>query len=373
MKAVLKFIKKEPILILAVILAIISCFFVPPSKEYISYINFKTLTSIFSLMIIVKGLSKINTFRIIATKILPFTKSSRGLITVLVFIPTILALFITNDVAVLTFVPFALIVLNMCDMQHLALKTVVLISIGCNLGGLISPMGNSQNLYLFSYYDLPSTFLMQNAYICFIFGIIFLFACCMLTKKQPVTTFDNKKREVKKTKLAVYLVLLALAVSAVVLKIDYYYLITFGIVAVTMLVVDRSLFKSLNYSILVTFTAFFIFSGNVKNIESVSILLSKIINGNEFFLLIGLTQFISNTPAVIIISQFSNNVLPVLLGANIAKNGTILASLTGVVVMRLYTSFDNRPLRFLGMFMSYGLIFLAIMTGVGYLNILLMT
>ncbi|MDD4316071.1 MAG: SLC13 family permease [Clostridia bacterium] len=373
MKAVLKFIKKEPILILAVILAVISCFFVPPSKEYISYINFKTLTSIFSLMIIIKGLSKINTFRIIATKILPYTKSSRGLITVLVFIPTILALFITNDVAVLTFVPFALIVLNMCDMSHLALKTVVLISIGCNLGGLISPMGNSQNLYLFSYYDLPSTFLIQNAYACFIVGVVILFVCCMLTKKQPVVTFDAKKREVKKFRLGVYLALLVLAISAVVLRIKNYYIITFAIVAVTMLFMDRSLYKNINYSILFTFTAFFIFSGNVKNIESIAVLLSKIINGNEFFLLIGLTQFISNTPAVIIISQFSSNILPVVLGANIGKNGTILASLTGVVVMRLYTSFDDRPLRFLGVFTLYGLIFLALMTGVGFLNILLMT
>ncbi len=372
MKAVLKFMKKEPILILAVILAVVSCFFVPPSKEYIGYINFKTLTSIFSLMIIVKGLSKINTFRIIAAKILPFTKSSRGLVTVLVFIPTILSLFITNDVAVLTFVPFALIVLNMCDMPQLTLKTVVLISIGCNLGGLISPMGNSQNLYLFSYYDLPSTFLLRNAYICFIFGIVILFVACMLTKKQPVTTFDNKKREVKKAKLGIYVVLLALAVSAVVVKVSFYYLITFGIVTVTIFVVDRSLFKSINYSILVTFTAFFIFSGNVKNIEAISTVLSRIINGNEYFLIIGLSQFISNTPAVIIVSQFSNNVLPVLLGTNISKNGTILASLTGVVVMRLYTSVDDRPLRFLGVFMAYGLIFLAMMTGVGYLNILLM-
>ena len=119
MKAVLKFIKKEPIMIAAVILAVVTCFFVPPNLEYLDYINFKTLTTIFSLSIIIKALNKINTFKILATKILPLIKSSRGLVTALVFLPTILALFITNDVAVLTFVPFALIILNMCDIRAL--------------------------------------------------------------------------------------------------------------------------------------------------------------------------------------------------------------------------------------------------------------
>lgn len=371
MKAVLKFIKKEPIMIAAVILAVVTCFFVPPNLEYLDYINFKTLTTIFSLSIIIKALNKINTFKILATKILPLIKSSRGLVTALVFLPTILALFITNDVAVLTFVPFALIILNMCDMSHLALKTVILICIGSNLGGLISPIGNSQNLYLFSYYNLPPLFLLKNAYMSYAFGILLLFACCMLTKKEAVSTFDNKKREVKKVRLGVYLFLLVLAVSAVVLRIPYYYLITFGVVVVAMFIMDRSLYKSVNYSILVTFTAFFIFSGNIKKMESISNILQGIIAGREYFLTIGLTQIISNTPAAIIVSQFSDNVLPVVLGANIGKNGTIIASLNAAVAMRLYTSMDDRPMRFLGMLFLYNFIFLICMTGIGFLNILL--
>lgn len=370
MKAVLRFIKKEPILIVAVILAAVTCIFVPPNAEYLNYINFKTLTTIFSLSIIIKGLSKINTFKIIATKILPKIKSSRGLVTTLVMLPTVFALFITNDVAVLTFVPFAIIILNMCDMSHLTLKTVILINIGSNMGGLVSPIGNSQNLYLFSHYDLPSMYLLQHAYISYIFGMGLLLLFCLLTKKEVVSTFDDKKREVKKGKLSIYLFLLVLAISSVVLRIKNYYLITFAVVFIAMLIVDRSLFKNVNYSILITFTAFFIFSGNVKHIDTISNFLSRIITGREYFLTIGLTQIISNTPASIIVSQFSDSVLPIVLGANIGKNGTILASLTGVVIMRLYTSNDDRPLRFLGMFTLYGFIFLICMTAIGYVNML---
>lgn len=373
MKAVLKFIKKEPVLIASVILAVVTCFFVPPNAEYLDYINFKTLTTIFSLSIIIKGLSSINTFKIIATKILPRIKSSRGLVTTLVMLPTVFALFITNDVAVLTFVPFAIIILNMCDMSHLTLKTVILINIGSNMSGLISPIGNSQNLYLFSYYNLPSTYLLQNAYISFILGMALLLLCCFLTKKQPVETFDDKKREVKKGKLGIYLFLLVLAISAVVLRIPNYYLITFGIVFIAMLIMDRSLFRSANYSIIITFTAFFIFSGNIKNIEGVSNILSNIIAGKEYWFTIGLTQIISNTPAAIIVSQFSENVLPIVIGANIGKNGTIIASLTGVVIMRLYTSNEDRPLKFLGAFTLYGLFFLVCMTAIGYLNMLIIS
>ena len=370
---VLKFVKKEPILILSIILAIVTCFFVPPSKEYFGYINFKTLISIFSLMIIVKGLSKIKIFKIIAAKVLPHIKTSRGLVTALVFMPTVFAIFITNDVAVLTFVPFAIIVLSMCDMNHLTLKTVILICIGCNMGGLISPIGNSQNLYLFSYYELQSFFLLEKAYPTFIFGYIMLFLCCFFTKNQPVTTFDNKKREIKKVRLSIYVALLVIAISGVVVQSSFYYYITFGIVAITMFIVDKSLYKSINYSIIITFAAFFIFSGNIKNIESISVFMSHIIIGKEYFLSIILTQFVSNTPAAIIISQFSDNILPVVLGLNIGKNGTIIASLTGVVVMRTYTGFEDKPLKFLGKFSIYNFLFLLIMKCVGFLNLILVS
>lgn len=373
MKAVLRFIKKEPIMIMAIILAVVTSFFVPPSLKYVKYIDFKTLTTLFSFMIVIKGLSKINIFKIIATKILPYIKNSRGLVTTLVFIPTILSVFIINDVVVLTFVPFALILLNMCDKTHLSMKTVILICIGSNLGGLISPLGNSQNLYLFSYYDLSPTYLLQRAYITYIFAMLLMFVCCMYTKKEPVTTFDNKKREIKKGKFFIYMSLLILAVSVVVLKIPNYYLIAFGVVVAVVFLVDKSLFKSVNYFILITFVAFFIFSGNIKNIESISIMMSKIIIGNEYLLSIGLTQIISNTPTAIIVSQFSNNIFPVVMGINIAKNGTIIASMAGIVVMRFYTANDDRPLKFLGVFTMYGLFFLILMTGVGYLNMLLLT
>lgn len=371
MKAVLKFIKKEPILVMAIVLAVVTSFFAPPSLEYFSYINYKTLTTLFCFMIVIKGLSKINVFKILATKILPYIKSSRGLVTTLVFMPTILSLFIVNDVVVLTFVPFALILLNMCDKTHLSMKTVILICIGSNLGGLISPLGNSQNLYLFSYYDLAPTFLLQKAYLTYIASMLLMFICCMVTKKEPVTTFDDKKRKIKKGKLAIYSTLLILSISSVILKIPNYYLITFGAVAVVIFMTDKSLYKSVNYSIIFTFTAFFIFSGNIKNIESVSTIMSKIIIGNEYLLSIGLTQIISNTPTAIIVSQFSNNIMPVVMGINIGKNGTIIASMAGIVVMRFYTAVDDRPLKFLGVFTMYGFLFLLTLTGVGYLNMLL--
>lgn len=373
MKSTLKFIKKEPILIIAVIIAIISCFFVPPSKEYIDYIDFKTLTSIFSLMIIVKGMSKINTFQIIAAKILPLTKSSRGLVTVLVMLPTFFTIIITNNVAILTFVPFALVVLDMCEVQHLALRTSVLITLGCNLGGLISPLGNSQNLYLFSYYNLPSTYLFHIAHVvCFIVGLALLLVCCMMTKKQPIAIFDKVDNEIKKGKLTIYILLMILVIASVIVKIKYFDLIAVGILIIIILFVDKSLFKSVNYSILITFVAFFICSGNIKNMDSLANALSKIIVGNEFFLLLGLSQIISYTPTVIIVSQFSNNVLPVVLGANLCKFGTIIASFSGIIVMRFYTSFENKPGRFLKTFMSLGFMFLFILGGIGYLFIRLL-
>ncbi|MFW5780487.1 MAG: SLC13 family permease, partial [Bacillota bacterium] len=200
MNAVLRFIKKEPVLVGALILTVVTCFFVPPNLEYIDYINFETLARLFGLMLIIKAMSRIRAFQIVASKILPRLKTSRGLVTALVLIPTFFSLFITNDVAIVTFVPFAIIVLSMCDKSHLILKTVILITIGCNLAGFISPLGNSQNLYLFAYYDLPSTYLIQNAYITFLAGMGLLLLFCLTTKKEKIESFEDKKREIKKGK-----------------------------------------------------------------------------------------------------------------------------------------------------------------------------
>ena len=372
MKIAFKFVKKEPVLIGAVILAIVTCFFVPPSLEYIGYINFETLARLFGLMLIIKAMSRIRAFQILSANILPKIKTTRGLVTALVFIPTFFSLFITNDVSIVTFVPFAIIVLGMCDKTHLILKTVILITIGCNLGGLISPLGNSQNLYLFAYYDLPSTYLIRNAYITSIAAFGLLLVLCLTTKKEKIESFEDKKREIKKGKLSLYAVLLLLVISSVIIKHSFYYLIVFGLVVAIMIFVDRGAFKSVNYSILVTFLAFFIFSGNIKNIQVVSNFLSKIIEGNEYWLCIGISQFFTATPTVIIISQFSNNVLPVVLGSCVGKNGSLIASLSALVVFSMYTSsVEDKPLKFLGQFTLYSGLFLITLAGVGYLNLLL--
>lgn len=365
MKA-LNYFKKNSILVIASLVAVVTSFFNPPSLAYIDFISFKTLAIMFSFLIIVSGLISTRVFKVLAIKILSKVKTTRGLVLVLVFVPSFFATFITNNIAVLTFVPFIIVILTMCDLNHLILKTIILCTIGCNLGGLISPIANNQNLFLFAYFDLDIFYLVKNDVYVFLLSTLLLLVCCLTTKKEPITTFATDKQSLRLKRLIIYSILLVLAVSAVMVTLSYYYWIVLGIVIVAFLIVDKKQFKRVKYSILFTFVAFFIFTGNLRSIETVSEVLVSALQGNEYFAAVIFSQGISNTPATLLLSGFTDNVYPLIYGLNVGKNGTFFASMSGIFIHKIYTDFDNNQAKFFLVFGLYSLLFLVFMTAIGY-------
>lgn len=365
----LKFLKAQPIFVAATIAAIVTACIVPPDKEYISYVNWRTIAGLASIFIAIKGLERTRFFKLVSVKILSYVTSARALILCLVFIPTFLSFFITNDVAVVIFVPFSIIILTMCGMHKLILKTVILICIGTSMTGLLSPIANAQNIYLFAHYDLPFTYMLQYGWLTSIVGFGLLFLCCFLTKNENVATFEKSDIKLKERKFPQFVILFVLSVMSIIVKSNWFYWVVLGIVLVTALVTDYKSVKRVRYMVLLTYIMFFIFAGNLKRMPSVGEAIAGILEGREYWLSIGLSELINNTPASIIVSQFSDACLPIMLGMNIGKIGTIHASMMSIVAMSQYMNFDDRPGKFLGHFTLYSLLFLAVLTAFGVLTL----
>lgn len=365
----IKFLKGQPILVAATVAAVVTMFFVPPDADYVSYVNWRTIAGLTSIFISIKGLERTRFFKLMSAKILSYVTSARALILCLVFIPTFLSFFITNDVAVVIFVPFSIIILTMCGMQKLILKTVVLICIGTSMTGLLSPIANAQNIYLFAHYNLPFGYMFRYGWLTAIAGFGLLFLCCFFTKNENVATFEKTDIKLKERRFPQFVILFALSVMSIIINSVWFYWAVLAIVLVTALITDYKSVKRVRYTVLLTYLMFFIFAGNLKRIPAVGDTISGILAGREYFLSIGLSELISNTPASIIVSQFSDAVLPIMLGMNIGKIGTIHASMMSIVAMSQYMNYDDRPLKFLKSFTLYSLMFLAVLTAFGVLTL----
>lgn len=334
------FFKKEAVLCIAALLAMLSAFLVPPSPEYLSYLDFRVLALLFCLMLVVAGLQSIGVFRFLGELLLTRVHTARQLTLLLTMLCFFSAMLITNDVALLTFVPFAIMVLSMAGLKELLIPVIVLQTIAANLGSMLTPVGNPQNLYLYSAFSLsPGAFLLHMLPLT-VFSALLLILCGLLLKKEPLAglpeasgTSDTKK-SLPSGKLASYLLLFAVCLLCVARLLHWGLMLAVLILAVFFL--DRSLFRKADYFLLLTFVCFFVFIGNMERIPAIADFLRSFISGRELLLSALFSQAISNVPAAILLSGFTDAAGPLLYGVNIGGLGTLIASLASVISYRLY-------------------------------------
>ncbi len=361
MQKVMNFIKKEIVLIVALVLAVISSFIVPPGKEYLGYIDFKTLCLLFALMAVMAGYKKIGLFRQIGMFLLNRTNSVLGILCVLVFLPFFLSMLITNDVALITFVPFALVVLTMFGKNGLVVPCVVLQTVAANLGSMLLPMGNPQNLYLYSKsgISLSRFVLIMLPYT--IFSFLLILACILVVVKKcqkttrleidqnakpgqpnatPAQTEKHSRCEKNKKLSLVFFSLLFLLAFLSIAKILNQYVLA-AIVLVFFIVYDISILKDVDYSLLLTFIGFFIFIGNMGNIQAFSSFLQKIILNHETLVAVLASQVISNVPAALLLSGFTGDYTALIIGTNLGGLGTLIASMASLISFKQITA--NAP------------------------------
>lgn len=352
------FVKKETVLSVAILLAILSMFFVPPNAGYASYIDWETLSMLFSLMAVMKGFQKAGLFQFLGSGLLHHTRTNRGMMMVLIFLPFFCSMVVTNDVSLITFVPFALIVLRMAGQLKLMVPVVVLQTIAANLGSMLTPMGNPQNLYLYTqsgmgFFDLV---MIHLPYV--LLSAAGLLLLIFLRKKEPTATaaaptgFSGSK--------------------PLFLSIAGFILCLFGIfdllsplwialvVALFLLVTDRKLLLSVDYGLLGTFIAFFIFIGNIGCIGPFREFLESILSGHEVLVAVLASQITSNVPAALLLSGFSNNWPALMVGCNIGGLGTLIASMASLISYKLVVrDFPEQKGKYFAQFTLYNIGFLA--------------
>lgn len=375
--------QKETVCCIAFLLAVISIFFVSPSKNYISYIDFRVLALLFCLMAVVRGFSSIGVFTRLGTMLLTHVHSLRMLSALFIFLCFFFSMLITNDVALITFVPFTILVLSMAEQKKFLIPVIVLETIAANLGSMLTPLGNPQNLYLYTISGLSiGAFVRIILPYSFVSAILLLIFILFLPKDTvSTTTAANtanstntvtasntsnviceavKARKNPRILFTAYLILFLLCLLTVLHILPYQ--IMFLLVLTGFLLLDYRVLKDVDYFPLLTFLCFFIFIGNMKQISLVHELISKLLVHHEVLMGIGASQIISNVPAAILLSGFTDDYSALLIGVNLGGLGTLIASLASLISFKFYANSNGSDTRrFLGIFTLYNVIFLGVL------------
>ena len=361
MSAVRSFIKREPVLILAALAAAVSCFFVPPDGEYWGYIDFRTLALLYALMTVVAGLRQAGLFSHMAHVLCDRASGTRAMGTLLVMLCFFAAMFITNDVALLTFVPFAVVVLTMTGQEKALVRVVVLQTVAANLGSMLTPVGNPQNLYLYSRYDMGLGEFFRATFPLWLLSLGLIALCCLTLPRTALPVFLGEEPGIRKGELRLHLILFAVCLLSVARVLPWWAML--GIVVAVLLFFDRKLLVRADFLLLLTFVAFFIFAGNLARVESVDAFLRRIMAGREYLTALLASQVISNVPAALLLSGFTDQGRELLLGVNVGGLGTPIASLASLIALKLYSHSDHaKPGRFLGEFTVVNVALLAILS-----------
>jgi len=336
-----RFFKQETVLCAAFALAAVSVFFVRPDKGYLGYVDFRTLAILFCLMSVMAGLQKSGVFQYIAQALLSRVHKAWQLVLILVLLCFFSSMLVTNDVALITFVPFTLIVLGMIGPEakgQLMIPVVVLQTIAANLGSMLTPIGNPQNLYLYSKtgLSLGEFVLLMLPYAAVALAVILTWSLIQSRAYHgpvQVSFAERAKISGSNIHLAVYAVLFVLALLTVARVIPYG--VTLGVTIAALLVMDRTIFGRVDYSLLLTFVGFFIFIGNIGRIPAFSQMLQQIVSGHEILAGVAASQVISNVPAALLLSGFTENLSALIIGVNLGGLGTLIASMASLISYKL--------------------------------------
>ncbi len=328
-------VKKNAVMFIALFAALATGLIIPVDKEYFGYFDYKTLTCLFCVLAVVCALKNLGFFYVLARKVVEMFKTARMSVLALVYITFIGSMLIANDMALLTFLPLGFYVLTITDKQKYMAFTFVMQNIAANLGGMLTPFGNPQNLYLYARFETPNLEFMGIMAPPFILSVALITLCCVIFVKPEPLSLPSEKVNLVSPKTILYLLLFVLSIVIVFRGIPYW--IGLIVIPPILLFVDRKALKDVDYGLLFTFVFFFIFAGNMARIEAARELFSALLQKNTLIFSILSCQFISNVPSAILLSQFTDNYPDLLAGVNIGGVGTLIASLASLITFRAYT------------------------------------
>ena len=337
-KAVLKWIKSNVVLFIAIVAAIITSFIVKPDERYLEYFDFKTLSCLFCVLAVVCALRNIGFFYTMAREIVRRFKNAKVAVLALVYITFIGSMLIANDMALLTFLPLGYFILHTTKKEKYLAFTFIMQNIAANLGGMLTPFGNPQNLYLYSKFNIPDGEFVSIMLPPFLVSILLITLCCLVFVKSEKLEIEEEPLNIPMGRVVIYLILFALSIMIVFRFMHF--LVGLIIIPIALLFLDRKALLQVDYSLLFTFVFFFIFAGNMGRIDAVRDFFSYLLNINTLVFSALSCQVISNVPSAILLSQFTDNYRELLLGVNIGGAGTIIASLASLITFKNYMKRD---------------------------------
>lgn len=363
--ALRQFFRKQTVLCVSAVLALLSAAAVPPDADYLTYPDFRTLALLFCLMAIVAGFRSLGVFLLLGESLLARARTLRKLSVTMVLLCFFSSMIITNDVTLITFIPFTLLVFRRIGEGNQVLTLAVLETIAANLGSMATPIGNPQNIYLCSIAHLSMADFARAVLPYAALSLVLLAAAAASGRNHAFADTIHIQTETGDRPLFpallpyLFLLVLALLVVFHVLPYGPVFLVTAAVLFVT----DRKIFRGVDYFLLLTFLCFFIFVGNVRRLPEVNALLTSLVAGRELWTGLLASQIISNVPAAVLLSGFSRDYAALLTGVNLGGLGTLVASLASLITFQLYSAvYPYKKAAFLKVFTLWNLAFLAVLS-----------
>ncbi len=360
MKAI-RLIKQNAVLCIAALAAGITCFLVPPDEQYWQYFDWRTLSCLFLTLAVVCALRNIKFFTILARRLVVMAGNLRALFVLLITITFVGSMIIANDMALITFLPLGYFALSVARQERYMAYLFVLQNISANLGGMLTPFGNPQNLYLYSFFNIPTGEFCGMMLPPFLLAVGLLMLACLPVKAERFTITEQYAESLNGKKAVLYGVLFVTSILIVFRVIPF--AVGLVIIPAILLAVDRESLLMVDYGLLGTFFFFFIFAGNVARIDAVSAAVSSLLAQDTLLWSVLSCQVISNVPSAILLSPFTSDYHALLLGVNIGGTGTLIASLASLITFSEFRLLHpEQTKRYLGIFTAVNAAFLVIMT-----------
>lgn len=358
----LAFVKANTVMMVAFTAAVVTSILVPVDAQYVRYFDFKTLACLFCVLAVVCALKNIRFFYILAQRIVQCFRNARLSVLALVYITFIGSMLIANDMALLTFLPLGYFVLSSTGKEKYMAFTFIMQNIAANLGGMLTPFGNPQNLYLYTKFTILNLEFMGIMLLPFLLSVGLITVCCLVFVKPEPLEIADEPVTLPVARTALYLGLFALSIAIVFRGIPYW--IGLIVIPAVLLFADRKALKMVDYPLLLTFVFFFVFAGNMARIDAVRQLLSGLLEKNTLLFSVISCQFISNVPSAILLSQFTGNYADLLVGVNIGGTGTLIASLASLITFSEYTKHNpGKTGYYVKLFSAFNFGFLVVLTG----------
>lgn len=359
MTKIKSWIRNNVITTIAIILAIITCFFVPISKDYLSYFDYKTLICLTCILAVVQCLKRSGFFEVASRKVVSIFKTSRTVVWALIMLTFLCDLFLANDMSLITLLPLTYLVLSSTNNMKYFGFTLILQNIAANMSGMITPHGNPQNLYLYSYYNVPTMEFIQILlpHFFIVLGLLVILPLIFVKKEPLKLEYDVKVKPSKKIYMYLGLFIFSLLIIFRVIP----YVIGLVVVLSSVFILDKESLKKMDWDLILTFCAFFVFSGNVSKIPQVSVFLKRLMGASELLTGLFSCQFISNVPTAVLLSKFTTNYKTLITAVNIGSLGTLISSLASLITLKEYLKHENKLLDYVVKFTLINLLFLSVL------------